>query len=163
MTMSPTISEGATGPRCRVGVAASCPSDPELRSDDIFGPVTKTAVEQFMRNGLLTVDAIVRPAVWVTLGGDGAGPPLAAGSHGPVVAKLQTALYEDRDDFALGSDLMLAAEDIQASRHARLGSRMRSSSRRSLEPTGRLGKPHVPECVTQSSSPNLFADLTLLS
>jgi len=81
--------------------------------DGIFGPVTKSAVEQFQTDSSLAVDGIVGPATWSALGGDGAQPPtLTEGSDGTVVEKLQTALNEGRGDFAPGSNPVLAIDGI---------------------------------------------------
>jgi peptidoglycan hydrolase-like protein with peptidoglycan-binding domain len=81
--------------------------------DGIFGPVTKAAVEEFQAQVGITVDGIVGPVTWGKLGGDGPQPPtLAAGSEGPVVRKLQTALNEGRGDFAPSSDPVLAVDGI---------------------------------------------------
>jgi peptidoglycan hydrolase-like protein with peptidoglycan-binding domain len=114
MTTPATISEGATGPTVRWAqylLVRRTLSDNQI--DGIFGPVTKTAVEQFQRAGHLTVDGIVGPATWAALGGDGAQPPtLAGGSHGSVVEKLQTALNEGRGSFAPGSSPVLAVDGI---------------------------------------------------
>jgi murein L,D-transpeptidase YcbB/YkuD len=79
--------------------------------DGIFGPVTKTAVEQFQKSAGLTVDGIVGPKTWAALGGDGAEPPtLAQGSTGTVVEKLQTALNEGRGSFAPTSNPVLTVD-----------------------------------------------------
>ena len=114
MTTPPTISEGATGSTVRWAqylLVRRTLSDSQI--DGIFGPVTKTAVEQFQRDSNLAVDGIVGPATWAALGGDGAQPPtLAEGSHGSVVQRLQTALNEGRGDFAPASDPVLAVDGI---------------------------------------------------
>jgi peptidoglycan hydrolase-like protein with peptidoglycan-binding domain len=81
--------------------------------DGIFGPVTKTAVEEFQQYEHLGVDGIVGPATWGALGGDGPEPPtLSQGSHGTVVEKLQHALNEGRGDFAPSSNPVLALDGI---------------------------------------------------
>ena len=114
MTVPPTISEGATGPTVRWAqylLVRRTLSDNQI--DGIFGAVTKAAVEQFQRDSHLGVDGIVGPATWAALGGDGPQPPtLAAGSHGSVVEKLQTALNEGRGDFAPASNPVLAVDGI---------------------------------------------------
>ena len=79
MTVPPTISEGATGPTVRWAqylLVRRTLSDNQV--DGIFGPVTKTAVEQFQHDSHLTVDGIVGPATWAALGGDGPQPPALA-------------------------------------------------------------------------------------
>ncbi len=114
MTTPATISEGSKGPTVRWAqylLVRRTLSDKQI--DGIFGPVTKTAVEQFQRDSHLTVDGIVGPATWAALGGDGAQPPtLASGSHGSVVEKLQTALNEGRGSFAPGSNPVLAVDGL---------------------------------------------------
>jgi peptidoglycan hydrolase-like protein with peptidoglycan-binding domain len=114
MATLPTISEGATGPTVRWAqylLVRRTLSDNQI--DGIFGPVTKTAVEQFQRDSRLTVDGIVGPATWAALGGDGPQPPtLAEGSHGTVVQALQNALNQGRGDFAPESNPVLAVDGI---------------------------------------------------
>ena len=114
MTTPPTISEGATGPVVRWAqylLVRRTLSDNQI--DGIFGPVTKAAVEQFQSDSQLAADGIVGPDTWTALDGDGPQPPtLAAGSEGPVVRKLQTALNEGRGDFAPSSDPVLAVDGI---------------------------------------------------
>jgi murein L,D-transpeptidase YcbB/YkuD len=79
--------------------------------DGIFGPVTKTAVEEFQGSNGLSVDGIVGPITWGALGGDGPEPPtLSQGSTGPVVGQLQTALNEGRGDFTPSSNPVLAVD-----------------------------------------------------
>jgi peptidoglycan hydrolase-like protein with peptidoglycan-binding domain len=112
LTTPPTISEGATGPA--VEWAQYLLVRRTLSYTDIdgtFGPVTKTAVEQFQRDSGLDVDGIVGPATWAALGGDGAQPPtLDIGSDGSAVEGLQTALNEGRGDFAPASNPVLAVD-----------------------------------------------------
>lgn len=112
MTVPPTISEGATGPNVRWAqylLVRRTLSFTQI--DGIFGPVTKTAVEQFQEDSKLAIDGIVGPATWTALGGDGPQPPtLAQGSHGQVVERLQTALNEGRGDFAPASNPVLAVD-----------------------------------------------------
>jgi peptidoglycan hydrolase-like protein with peptidoglycan-binding domain len=112
MATPPTISEGATGPVVRWAqylLVRRTLSDKQI--DGIFGPVTKTAVEQFQRESKITVDGIVGPVTWGKLGGDGPEPPtLAEGSDGSVVRKLQTALNEGRGSFAPDSNPVLAVD-----------------------------------------------------
>jgi peptidoglycan hydrolase-like protein with peptidoglycan-binding domain len=114
MTTPATISQGAAGPTVRwlqYLLVRRTLSDSQI--DGVFGPVTKTAVEQFQNDSNLAVDGIVGPATWSALGGDGAEPPtLSEGSHGSVVEKLQTALNEGRGDFAPGSNPVLATDGI---------------------------------------------------
>jgi peptidoglycan hydrolase-like protein with peptidoglycan-binding domain len=114
MPIPATISEGATGPTVRWAqylLVRRTLSDDQI--DGIFGPVTKSAVEQFQTDSGLAVDGIVGPATWAALGGDGPEPPtLSQGSHGVVVEKLQTALNEGRGDFAPSSNPVLASDGI---------------------------------------------------
>lgn len=114
MTTPATISEGATGATVRwlqYLLVRRTLSDNQI--DGIFGPVTKSDVEQFQHDDHLMVDGIVGPATWSALGGDGAEPPtLSEGSHGAVVEKLQTALNEGRGDFAPSSNPVLALDGI---------------------------------------------------
>lgn len=110
----PAICQGATGPTVRWAqylLARRTVSSNQI--DGIFGPVTKTAVEQFQRDSRLTIDGIVGAATWAALGGDGPQPPtLAEGSGGSVAGRLQTALNAGRGDFAPGSDPVLAVDGI---------------------------------------------------
>ncbi len=112
MATPPTISEGATGPVVRWAqylLVRRTLSDKQI--DGIFGPVTKTAVEQFQHQSKIAVDGIVGPVTWGKLGGDGPEPPtLAEGSEGAVVRKLQTALNEGRGSFAPDSNPVLALD-----------------------------------------------------
>lgn len=114
MTTPATISEGATGATVRwlqYLLVRRTLSDDQI--DGIFGPVTKSAVEEFQRGDHLAVDGIVGPATWSALGGDGPEPPtLTEGSRGTVVEKLQTALNEGRGDFAPTSNPVLAVDGI---------------------------------------------------
>lgn len=120
MATLPTISEGATGPAvtwAQYLLVRRTLSDNQI--DGIFGPVTKTAVEEFQRYSHLAVDGIVGPATWAALGGDGPQPPtLAEGSRGPVVEKLQNALNGGRGDFAPQSNPVLAIDGIYGPRTA---------------------------------------------
>jgi peptidoglycan hydrolase-like protein with peptidoglycan-binding domain len=114
MPTPPTISEGATGPTVRwlqyLLVRRTLSYN---QIDGIFGPATKTAVEQFQHEDHLTVDGIVGPVTWSALGGDGAEPPtLSQGSRGTVVEKLQQALNEGRGSFAPNSNPVLALDGI---------------------------------------------------
>jgi peptidoglycan hydrolase-like protein with peptidoglycan-binding domain len=114
MTTPPTISEGATEPVVRWAQYKLVRRTLSYNQiDGIFGPVTKTAVEEFQRESKITVDGIVGPVTWAALGGDGPEPPtLAEGSDSPVVAKLQTALNEGRGSFAPASNPVLAIDGI---------------------------------------------------
>lgn len=112
MPTPPTISEGATGPTVRWAqyrLVRRTLSDNQV--DGIFGPVTKSAVEQFQSSTHLGVDGIVGPATWAALGGDGPEPPtLARGSRGSVVDQLQTALNAGRGSFAPSANPVLAID-----------------------------------------------------
>ena len=111
-----TISQGAAGPTVRwaqylLVIVGKTLGDKQI--DGVFGPVTRSAVEQFQRAGHLAVDGIVGPATWAALGGGGAQPPtLAEGSQGPVVQRLQSALNQGRGGFAPGSNPVLATDGI---------------------------------------------------
>ncbi len=96
MPTPPTIQEGSTGPTVRWAQYKLVRRTLSYNQiDGIFGPVTKTAVEEFQSSSHLAVDGIVGPMTWAALGGDGPEPPtLAEGSQGPVVQRLQTALNE---------------------------------------------------------------------
>jgi Putative peptidoglycan binding domain len=111
---SAAICQGATGPTVRWAqylLARRTLSSNQI--DGIFGPVTKTAVEQFQRDSRLTIDGIVGAATWAALGGDGPQPPtLAEGSGGSVAGRLQTALNAGRGYFAPGSAPVLAVDGI---------------------------------------------------
>ncbi len=114
MPIPPTISEGSTGPTVRWAqyrlVRLTMTYD---QIDGIFGPVTKAAVEQFQKDSGLTVDGIVGPATWSSMGGAGPQPPtLKQGSTGPVVSNLQTVLNEGRGSFAPDSNPILAVDGI---------------------------------------------------
>lgn len=116
MPIPATISQGATGPTVKwaqylLVLLRQTLSDGQI--DGIFGPVTKSAVEQFQAGANLSVDGIVGPATWAALGGDRDEPPtLSQGSEGPVVEKLQTALNEGRGDFTPDSNPVLAVDGI---------------------------------------------------
>jgi Putative peptidoglycan binding domain len=102
---------GFLGCRERLVVAA------EAVVQDRGRPVRERRRGQTYRH--LTVDGIVGPITWATLGGDGPEPPaLAEGSDGPVVAKLQTALNEGRGSFAPSSNPVLATDGIYGSQTA---------------------------------------------
>src|SRR5438105_686738 len=115
MSTPPTISQGATGATVRwlqyLLVRRTLSDNHQI--DGIFGPVTKSAVEQFQRDAHLAVDGVVGPATWGALGGDGPEPPtLSEGSRGTVVEKLQTALNEGRGQFAPSSNPVLVVDGI---------------------------------------------------
>jgi peptidoglycan hydrolase-like protein with peptidoglycan-binding domain len=114
MANPPTIAEGATGPTVRWAQYLLVRRTLSYNQiDGIFGPATKTAVQQFQRDSHLAADGVVGPATWGALGGGRAQPPtLTQGSKGPVVEKLQTALNEGRGSFAPGSDPVLAVDGI---------------------------------------------------
>ncbi|MGZ6617387.1 MAG: peptidoglycan-binding domain-containing protein [Solirubrobacteraceae bacterium] len=113
-TIPATISEGATGSNVKwlqyLLVRRTLSYN---QIDGIFGPVTKSAVEQFQQDDGLVVDGIVGPATWAALGGDGPEPPtLSQGSHGALVEQLQTVLNEGRGDFAPTSNPVLVIDGI---------------------------------------------------
>jgi hypothetical protein len=112
MTTPHAIAEGATGPTVRWAqylLVRRTLSYTQI--DGSFGPVTRTAVEQFQRDTQLTVDGTVGPATWAAIGGDGPAPPtLTSGSHGAVVEKLQTLLNEGRGDFAPAGNPVLVTD-----------------------------------------------------
>lgn len=98
----PTISQGAQGPAVRWAQYLLVRRTLSYQQiDGVFGPVTKTAVEEFQQSEGLAVDGIVGPQTWNVLGGSRSEPPtLAQGSTGTVVEKLQTLLNEGRGSFA---------------------------------------------------------------
>jgi murein L,D-transpeptidase YcbB/YkuD len=112
MTVPATISQGATGSTVRWAQYLLVRRALTYRQiDGIFGPATKTAVEEFQKTRNLAVDGIVGPITWAALGGDGSEPPtLRQGSHGSVVQKLQTALNEGRGSFAPTSNPVLGVD-----------------------------------------------------
>jgi peptidoglycan hydrolase-like protein with peptidoglycan-binding domain len=114
MTTPATISQGATGPTVRWAQYLLVRRTLSFNQiDGIFGPVTKSAVEQFQNDAHLVVDGVVGPITWAALGGDGAEPPtLSEGSEGTVVEKLQTALNEGRGGFAPSSNPVLTTDGI---------------------------------------------------
>jgi peptidoglycan hydrolase-like protein with peptidoglycan-binding domain len=107
-----TITEGATGSAVQWAqylLVRRALSYTQL--DGSFGPLTRTAVEQFQRDAKLTVDGIIGPATWAALGGNGPQPPtLTTGSSGPVVEKLQTVMNEGRSEFAPADNPVLVAD-----------------------------------------------------
>ena len=113
-TLPATISEGATGATVRwLQYLLVRRTLSYTQIDGIFGPVTKTAVEEFQHDDHLVVDGIVGRATWTALGGEHAEPPtLAEGSRGSVVEKLQIALNEGRGSFAPSSNPVLATDGI---------------------------------------------------
>jgi peptidoglycan hydrolase-like protein with peptidoglycan-binding domain len=108
----PTISQGSQGTAVRWAqylLVRRTLSYPQI--DGIFGPVTKTGVEEFQQSSGLAVDGVVGPATWAALGGNQPEPPtLAQGSNGSVVDKLQTALNEGRGSFAPQSNPVLVVD-----------------------------------------------------
>jgi peptidoglycan hydrolase-like protein with peptidoglycan-binding domain len=110
----PTLAEGATGPNVRwlqYLLIRRTLSDRQI--DGVFGPATKTAVEEFQSEAHLAVDGVVGPATWGALGGDGPKPPtLVQGSSGQVVKRLQNALNEGRGDFAPSSNPILVLDGV---------------------------------------------------
>jgi peptidoglycan hydrolase-like protein with peptidoglycan-binding domain len=114
MTTPPTIAAGSTGPTVRWAQYLLVRRTlTYTQIDGVFGPVTKTAVEEFQGSSGLTVDGIVGPATWGALGGGRPEPPtLAEGSNGSVVRSLQTALNEGRGDFAPASNPVLAVDGV---------------------------------------------------
>ena len=113
ITIPATISEGATGASVKwlqYNLVRRTLSDAS-QIDGIFGPGTKTAVEEFQAERGLGVDGIVGPATWSALhGGDAEPPTLSHGSHGTVVEKLQNVLNEGRGSFAPSSNPVLALD-----------------------------------------------------
>ena len=115
-TIPGTISQGAAGPTVRWAqyLLVIRRQDPERQADRrLFGPVTRSAVEQFQRAGHLAVDGIVgRPP----------GPRSVAAApsrrhspkdlSGPVVQRLQSALNQGRGGFAPDSNPVLATDGI---------------------------------------------------
>jgi peptidoglycan hydrolase-like protein with peptidoglycan-binding domain len=114
MTTPATIQEGAHGATVRwlqYLLVRRTLSVTDI--DGVFGPRTKSAVEEFQGSEHLTVDGVVGPATWAALGGDGPEPPtLAEGSRGGVVDKLQTVLNEGRGGFAPSSNPVLVVDGI---------------------------------------------------
>ena len=112
MTTPLTIAEGATGSAVQWAqylLVRRALSYTQL--DGSFGPLTRTAVEQFQRDAKLTVDGIIGPATWAALGGNGPQPPiLTTGSSGPVVEKLQTVVNQGRGDFVPADAPVLVAD-----------------------------------------------------
>lgn len=113
-TTLPTISEGATGSTVKwlqyLLVRRTLSYN---QIDAFFGPITKSAVQQFQQSDGLVVDGIVGPATWAALGGGGPEPPtLSEGSQGAVVERLQTALNEGRGQFAPMSNPVLVIDGI---------------------------------------------------
>ena len=112
MSTPPTISEGAHGSNvswAQYLLVRRTLSYNQIDGD--FGPVTKTAVQEFQGDSHLAADGVVGRATWAALHGDGAQPPtLHEGSHSSIVKKLQTALNEGRGDFAPSSNPVLAVD-----------------------------------------------------
>lgn len=114
MTNLATISEGASGQTVELAqYLLVCQTDflTYRQIDGIFGPQTKTAMEQFQRSWGLTVDGVVGSATWAALGGSRPQPPtLTQGARGPVVEKLQFVLNEGRGGFVPASEPVLALD-----------------------------------------------------
>lgn len=110
----PTIREGSTGPAVRWAQYLLVRRTLSYNQiDGIFGPVTKTAVEEFQRESGVMVDGVVGPVTWGKLGGEDPQPPtLSQGSTGTTVQRLQTALNEGRGSFAPGSNAVLVVDGI---------------------------------------------------
>jgi peptidoglycan hydrolase-like protein with peptidoglycan-binding domain len=108
----PTISEGSTGPAVSwLQYLLTRRTLNWNQIDGVFGPVTKSAVEEFQSSSGLSVDGIVGPLTWGALGGNDPEPPtLAEGSTGSVVRSLQTLLNEGRGDFAPSSNPVLVVD-----------------------------------------------------
>jgi peptidoglycan hydrolase-like protein with peptidoglycan-binding domain len=102
MSTQPTIKQGAKGPTVRWAQYLLVRRTLSYQDiDGIFGPHTKTAVEEFQQSAGLVVDGVVGPITWGALGGEAPQPPtLRQGSTGELVASLQTALNEGRGDFS---------------------------------------------------------------
>ncbi|BEP16128.1 hypothetical protein acdb102_44390 [Acidothermaceae bacterium B102] len=114
MSTPPTISQGSTGTTvswAQYLLVRRTLSYQDI--DGIFGPKTKTAVEEFQSGSGLTADGIVGPHTWAALGGDGVEPPsLHDGSHGAVVQRLQVSLNEGRGEFAPTTNPVLATDGL---------------------------------------------------
>jgi peptidoglycan hydrolase-like protein with peptidoglycan-binding domain len=114
MTNLPAISEGTSGQTVEwAQYLLVCLTDfmTYRQIDGIFGPQTKTAMEQFQRSGNLTADGVVGPATWAALGGSSPQPPtLTQGARGPVVEKLQYTLNTGRGGFVPASEPVLALD-----------------------------------------------------
>jgi peptidoglycan hydrolase-like protein with peptidoglycan-binding domain len=112
MSVPATIQLGATGPIVRWAqylLVRRTLSYPQI--DGVYGPVTRTGVEQFQQYSGLTIDGIIGPVTWTALGGEQTEPPtLGHGSQGGVVEKLQLALNEGRGSFAPNTNPVLATD-----------------------------------------------------
>ncbi len=94
--MPNTIQEGSTGADVELAQYELCrdlflngPED----VDGMFGPKTKTAVEEYQQAEGLTVDGIVGPQTWAKMLAQHPEPPvLQEGSSGPLVVQLQEFL-----------------------------------------------------------------------
>lgn len=90
----PTISIGSTDvaavKRAQRGVRRTPNLD--VIPDGVFGPVTRTAIEEFQGANGLTADGVVGPLTWAALPDGAPMPELASGQTGAVVEGLQGVL-----------------------------------------------------------------------
>ncbi len=76
--------------------------DLDIVVDGIFGPVLKSAIEQFQGSSGLTADGVVGPLTWAALPDGAPMPTLQQGEHGDVVRSLQTVLANGADAWGTG-------------------------------------------------------------
>jgi peptidoglycan hydrolase-like protein with peptidoglycan-binding domain len=90
------IDEGSIGPDVELAQYELCRGQFLNGPDDvdgIFGPRTKTAVEEYQQAESLTVDGVVGPRTWAKMLAQHLEPPvLEEGATGPVVVHLQEFL-----------------------------------------------------------------------